>query len=195
MKIPDHQQLPTLKAILELRKKNTQNKNNNMAFDFVVEYLAGPIIGMRKWKTERCYKPLSQVMTVSDEAFMLLLLENQYELWLTATSTRVGRGRYTKEAKNHKFCGWSNEGIRRFNDLFMEVEENRQKQWAKGVEATTVKTLANRYNKMLPLGGSETGRKRRRHGTRVNADGEEVYSSDEEPVIAKDELAIYVVEV
>jgi hypothetical protein len=63
-------------------------------------------------------------MSVSDEAFMLLVLENQYELWMESETTRVGRGKYTENAPNKKFCGWSNEGMRRFNNLLAEVRIN-----------------------------------------------------------------------
>jgi hypothetical protein len=52
-------------------------------------------------------------MTVLGEAFMLLVLENQqYELWINSKSTKVGRGKYTKNGPNRKFCGWTKEGMR-----------------------------------------------------------------------------------
>ena len=63
-------------------------------------------------------------MSILDEAFMLLVLENQYELWMDAESTRVGRGRYTDNVPNKKYCGWSNEGMRHFNILNDEVRNN-----------------------------------------------------------------------
>ena len=187
--IPIHQELPTMEDILKLRR-SPRNKNTNTTFNFVVEYLAGPVLGQRKWKTERCYKPLSEVMTVSDEAFMLLLLENQYDMWKDAETTRVGRGKYTDNVKNKKFCGWSNDGIRRFNQLFEDVKANRDKQFAKEVEEATVKTLAQRYNKMLAVGvRRKNGHKRRRHGVMVNTDDEE--DDEEEEVIVQDQLAMY----
>jgi hypothetical protein len=44
-------------------------------------------------------------MSISDEAFMLLVLENQYELWMDAESTRVGRGRYTENVPTRSTVG------------------------------------------------------------------------------------------
>ena len=120
--VPNHQQLPTLEEILKLQQ--APRSNNNTAFTFVVKHLARAVIGQRKWKTTRCYAPLAKHMTVSDEAFMLLILENQYELWLNAESSKVGRGPYTENGPNKKFCGWTNEGMRRFNKLLKEVRTN-----------------------------------------------------------------------
>jgi hypothetical protein len=103
-------ELPTLEDILKIRQSPRNSRNT--AFTFVVENLAGAVIGQHKWKTTRCYAPLSKHMTASDEAFMLLVLENQYELWINADSNRVGRGKYTENGPNRKFCGWTNEGMR-----------------------------------------------------------------------------------
>ena len=86
--VPTHMQLPTLEEILKLRQ--VPRLNNNTTFTFIVEHLAGAVIGQRKWKTTRCYAPLSKHMSVSDEAFMLLVLENQYEMWRESETTRVG---------------------------------------------------------------------------------------------------------
>jgi hypothetical protein len=49
---------------------------------------------------------------MSDEAFMLLVLENQYESWINSDSNKVGLGKYTNNGPNRKFCGWKNEGMR-----------------------------------------------------------------------------------
>ena len=109
-KVPTHMQLPTLQEILKLRQ--APRLNNNMTFTFIMEHLAGAVIGQRKWKITRCYAPLTEHMSISDEAFMLLVLENQYELWINLETTKVGRGKYTENGPNKKFCGWTNEGMR-----------------------------------------------------------------------------------
>jgi hypothetical protein len=82
-----------------------------MSFTFLVEHLAGAVIGQRRWKTGRCYTPLSAYMSISDDTFMLLVLENQLDMWREAETTRVGWGRYTKNMPNKKFCGWSIDGM------------------------------------------------------------------------------------
>jgi hypothetical protein len=159
--VPGHMKLPSLSEILKLRQTPTRNGNNNRAFTFIVEHLAGAVIGQRRWKLTRCYKPLSECMTVSDEAFMLLVLENNYELWQDADTNRVGRGKYTENAPNRKFCGWSNEGITRFNELNDAVMKHREAIQRNHGEGD-YQTLAERYKKMLGV-KRKNSRKRCRH--------------------------------
>lgn len=88
--------------------------------------------------------------TASDEAFALLLLENNYDRWLDIFDKNEGlpsqrRGDRTKqcdsdiepkytrggikfsiERESPKAKGWSNEGIERFNVLFKRVKKDRR---------------------------------------------------------------------
>lgn len=176
-------QLPTLEEILKLRQ--SPRNSNNTPFTFVVEHLAGAVIGQQKWKMGRCYTPMTKSMSVSDEAFMLLLLENQYEMWKEAKTSRVGRGIYTENSRNKKFCGWSNDGIRRFNELIKEVRENRNKQYSKSVEEETFKTLAERHKKVLGV-KRKNARKRRR----IVLSDEEEEDEDEDDIYPDDELEL-----
>ena len=87
--IPSHKKLPTLEEILKMQQ--AQQSNNNTAFTFVVEHLVRAIVGTWKWKTTRSYAPaVSKHMSVSNKALMLLILENQYDLWMESTTSRVG---------------------------------------------------------------------------------------------------------
>ena len=184
--VPVARILPSMADILKLRQ--APRASNNTAFTFIVEHLAGAVIGQRKWKTARCYVPLSNAMSVSDEAFMLLVLENQYELWMDAESTRVGRGRYTENVPNKKYCGWSNEGMRRFNILLAEVRNNQNKQYSKEVEDATTRTLAERYQTLMAVRGRNS-RKRRRHHV-PDSDDEANQEEDDDSIYAEDELIL-----
>jgi hypothetical protein len=82
-------ELPTLDKILKLPQ--SPRNSNNTAFTFIVENLAGAVIGQRKWKATGCYTLLNKHMTTLDEAFILLVLENQYDLWINAKSIKVGQ--------------------------------------------------------------------------------------------------------
>ena len=134
-------ELPMLEEMI-LKLGQSPRNSNNTAFTFLVENLAGAVIRQWKWKTTRCYAPLAKHMTISDEAFMLLVLENQYELWIKTDSTKVGRGQYTENGPNSKFCGWTKEGMRQFNKLLEEVRGNQNKQYSNEVEDMTIKALA-----------------------------------------------------
>jgi hypothetical protein len=182
--------LPALEDILKIRQP--PRNNNNTAFTFVIENLAGAVIGQRKWKTTRRYSPLAKHMTVLDEGFMLLVLENQYELWMNSESTKVGRGIYTENGPNRKFCGWTKEGLRRFNKLIEEVRSNRNKNYSDEVEDMIVKKIAER-NKALMRGSGKKGRKRRRH----DAEHSEMLNEeegDDSSVIPKDNLVLLATE-
>jgi hypothetical protein len=181
-------ELPTLEDIMKLRQ--SPRNSRNAAFTFVVENLAGAVIGQRKRKTTRCYAPISKHMTTSDEAFMLLVLENQYDLWIKADSNKVGRGKYTENGPNRKFCGWTNEGMRRFNTLVSEVRDNRNKQYCDEVEDMTQKALAVRHKAKMK-GSSKNNRKRRRHSTEISDQYEEGDDdNDDKSVIPDDDLCI-----
>ena len=180
-------ELPTLEEILKLRQ-SPKHTSYNTAFTFIVEHLAGAVIGQRKWKTTRCYAPLAKHMTVSDEAFMLLVLENQYELWIKTDSTKVGRGKYTENGPNRKFCGWTKEGMRRFNKLLEEVRGNRTKQYSNEVEDNTFKALAERY-KAVMRGSCKNSRKRRRHMMESDDQSDEE-EDDDSSVIPEDDLVL-----
>jgi hypothetical protein len=185
--VPTHMQLPTLEEILKLRQ--APRLNNNTTFTFIVEHLAGAVIGQRKWKTTRCYAPLTKHMSVSDEAFMLLVLENHYELWIHSETTKVGRGKYTENGPNKKFCGWSKAGMRCFNKLLEEVRTNRNKLYSKDVEEATFKTLAERYKALLAGSRKKNSRKRRRH-VGEHSDGDDDEDDDDNTIIPEDELIL-----
>ena len=185
--VPTHMQLPTLEEILKLRQ--APRLNNNTTFTFIVEHLAGAVIGQRKWKTTRCCAPLTKHMSISDEAFMLLVLENHYELWIHSETTKVGRGKYTENGPNKKFCGWSKAGMRCFNKLLEEVRTNRNKLYSKDVEEATFKTLAERYKALLAGSRKKNSRKRRRH-VGEHSDGDDDEDDDDNTIIPEDELIL-----
>src|SRR5688572_25487944 len=89
---------------------------------------------------------LSNYATVSDKAFALLCLENNYKTWMdmsltgNKTTSNVPR-KYTnggsskgKNGTSQHNKGWSNEGLLRFNELFGLVEKNREGSFAKKYE-------------------------------------------------------------
>ena len=127
-------------------------------------------------------------MSVLDEAFMLLVLENQYELWMDVESTRVGRGRYTNNVPNKKYCGWSNEGMRRFNRLNDDVRNNRNKQYSKEVEDATTRTLAERYQTLMAVRGRNSHKHRWHHVP--DSDDEANQEEDDDSIYAEDELIL-----
>jgi hypothetical protein len=126
-------------------------------------------------------------MTVLHEAFMLLVLDNNYDMWLDAESNKVGRGRYTENAANRKFCGWSNEGMHQFNELIQLVKDNRNNRNAKQVEEETFKTLAKRYKSMLGVNCKNSQAKH--HHVAMQGEDDD---SDDSSIEPQDELHLMV---
>ena len=127
-------------------------------------------------------------MSISDEAFMLLVLENQYELGMDAESTRVGRGRYTNNVPNKKYCGWSNKGMRHFNILQAEVRNNQNKQYSKEVVDATTWTLAERYQTLMAVRGRNSCKHWWHHIPDSNDEANQ--EEDDDLIYAEDELIL-----
>ena len=93
------------------------------------------MVEKNSWKINRGKIHLSSLMTVSDEAFALLVLENNiYEWMYQVEQTEVERAvkkrklsRYTGKGQNIDGTtkGWSMEGKRRYNAIFDTVKDQR----------------------------------------------------------------------
>ena len=135
----NNQSIPTLDEILELRQPPTWNPTdnrqlaNNKAFVFMVDFIFGSVIGKRQWKRNKLIMPVSKQLTVSDEAFVLLVLENNWEI---LNNDDFAEPRYTsrKKTSNKRNDGWSNDGILRYNELQEQIKLNRKTVFAFTVE-------------------------------------------------------------
>jgi hypothetical protein len=91
------------------------------------------IVGRNRWNAVvKSADSLTEVATKTDEAFMLLLLDNHWEVWKNpADSGR--KTKYTSSAGKGYNCGWSNSGRERYRLFRMMVEESRatRPQWDK----------------------------------------------------------------
>ena len=143
--------------------------NTQQAFTFLVEHLLGHVIGKRDWDIKKCFRTVSDYVSISDEAYTLLLCENVYEKWLKIKPTQAGtvrnivRGKYTDQengASNEKFKGWTAEGIERYNQLYQNVKQNRLEKWAKGVEKNTLREFQERCKGRLV--GTEIRQKKKK---------------------------------
>lgn len=140
----------TLKEFLEMRR-------NQDVYTMFVKTFLKPVYSL-KWKAKRCQKDnqgVADMVTISDEAFVLLALENNYERWLdinnksknSYSTLKQGRSAFidsdvmpkytwinkkrTDAASNEEttpnWRGWNNEGIMRFNELCKLIKEDRKK--------------------------------------------------------------------
>ena len=156
----------TIDELCKLRRATT-NREIQAFFWFMGEFMEC-ICGVRAWKSVKQSMLVSEakdaagckIVTKSDEAFGLLLIENYLEKWKkrpvagteeeevdgseTPSPSASGRkrmvrretGKYTTKRKGNtcKFGGWSAEGMTRFNDLYNMVKADRVSETAKEME-------------------------------------------------------------
>lgn len=85
------------------------------AFDWFFFTMVRVVVGAKHYDVKKLTVLPSEWATVSDEAFAFLILEK----------LRDGKD-WTDSSGAKKGMGWKNEGIRRFNELYVGVKENRQ---------------------------------------------------------------------
>ena len=125
------------------------------------------MVGVAFWRKHCAKLPISEMATISDEAFTLVLLENtgragqpkkldEYKSEVTIDETTNQRkkrkatwGKFTSGAwGSRRFGGWSKEGLVRFNQLYSQVEQDRKKENAAEVEETyRLKCVNNKSKK------------------------------------------------
>ena len=124
--------MPSLEDILQLREEPLWDPEdevrivNNKGLLFMVEFMYGTIIGKRQWKKDKYIALLSSEMTTSDEAFVLLVLENNWDI---LNGVARAEPKYTSRVttSNRRNDGWTNEGITRYNELQENVKINRKR--------------------------------------------------------------------
>jgi len=127
--------LPGLDNMLKLRKQG----NEDTMTKFYNHFLSC-VVGKCKWKKLVALKKVPLFATVTDEAFALLVLENNCGVWLHEDAKeyfmknkkeqnkkeKANNGLYTGQAKGAtRFGGWSVAGVQRFNELCEFVRNDR----------------------------------------------------------------------
>ena len=79
-------------------------------------------------------KPLTKWCPIAAEALLFLMIENSYEMWMeeaekeendNSSPTKVAK--YTeKRGSGRRFGGWGNDGIKRFNVLYNDIQKQRR---------------------------------------------------------------------
>ena len=140
-------------------------KNQNDGYFFFYDCILRCVVAKMKWKhLVRRNLPIDTLITVSDEAFALLVLENGWEKWTELhkdkTTDKKARKKkkslYTNDVRegNSSFDGWKPEGLDRFNMLVYKVIRDR-----KSVEG---KAFDKQYNDGLLQASSAATRKKKR---------------------------------
>lgn len=137
------------------------------------------VVGQEKWKLDIASgnKKPSDLVTVSDEALALLLFENHFLSWkakaesgddagsqtssITSSDTSTCMTKYTRKKNGSTKDGWSDDGIKRFQELMTKVREDRSS--TNGAEFDKLV-----QQKMQQEASAARGRRKRRRETEGN---------------------------
>jgi hypothetical protein len=74
------------------------------------------------WKKQKVTHLILQATTTSDEAYALLMLENNWDKWLSPDA--IDSRKYTNNTKGNKmFEGWLPQGLHHYNELYELVKD------------------------------------------------------------------------
>jgi hypothetical protein len=140
-----------LEALEKLRQATTIEEKEAFLW-FIGDFLAS-VVGTKVWGRKKYYNRVSEavidkgsqdlVVTVSDEAFAILIYENYIDKWIAkfhmerrgAKTIPTIKSKYTSSVNDQcLYGGWSTDGIARFNNLCALVQKDRLTEGAKKAE-------------------------------------------------------------
>jgi hypothetical protein len=136
--------LPSVRNILALRR--TGSGDVNEAYVYFCENFLKYVVGVSRFNREyRSGNGILSMATISDEAFALLQLENSETRWAAEFAFKnkgqeisqkdLPQPLYTSGGSNNKseqrgftkkHGGWSEDGIKRFNDIYKLIDKDRE---------------------------------------------------------------------
>lgn len=137
-----------------------EGRENKRTYLWFCENFLEPVIGTAKWKANKCKQQVRKFVTPSDEAFAVLVYENNYRKWYECfydhdPKNRTEKALWTSGSEqnrhghsNKKFCGWAREGLEHFNDVYKKVEKDRK--GVPGFEKSLLQHLLEEYEKANP---------------------------------------------
>lgn len=143
--ILDEQNDPFGRLVKRLRDTDTHKLREDCTkeeFKICAELCFSAMISRQKWNRNHYIVDLSSMVTIADEAFALLTLENNVDEWIDiatkdedshkkGTSTRyTGKGTNNDGTKK----GWTLDGKKRFNDLYDAVKRDRSTRYSVELE-------------------------------------------------------------
>jgi hypothetical protein len=103
--------------------QNARKDFNN--FDTFCSSFLSNVIGKQAYNKKVLQATISEIASVSDEAFVVFCLANLMRRWeheaKDPTAKRIDAVYTASQAEASKYGGWSNEGMRRFNTLQRKV--------------------------------------------------------------------------
>jgi hypothetical protein len=114
-----------------------EGRDNKKVYLWFCAAFIEPVVGTNKWKANRHNVLLRKFTTPSDEAFPMVVYQNNYAKWLHMAATNdinnqtvaavwTSGGTNAKKGYNKKFCGWSREGLEQLNANYKKIQIDRR---------------------------------------------------------------------
>jgi hypothetical protein len=165
---------PAPYSIETLRKlRQSQTAEEKEAFQWFLGELLECVVGKTIWGKKKYQVRISEavhanttekIVTVSDEAFGLVLYKNYIDKWITkcdhSPSSQGERGKkilgkYTQSSVGYtEYGGWREEGVLQFNELCSLVEEDRSSRNAREAEEQVMLSLQRQRYGEQPQNGA-----------------------------------------
>ena len=172
-------------------------RKNLKDFQWYCENFLSVIVGKQVYKKEKATKLISTIATRSDEALLLVLMENSVHHWTAEVSDpneekgKWPEAKYTSKGNDSKkHLGWSEKGIERYNYYMTnlvpklrqnsrKIEEDLRELYRHG---TPTKTGKQRETKTIALLQSDTEEEEGEgeDGDEDHDDEEKMYNAQEE---------------
>ena len=117
------------------------NKDLYDEFETFVNFCLVHLVTSMDWRYNACNNVISDIFSVTDEAFCILLLENNLVDYKKAAeekrkiSRKESQPRYTQGGISmSNIKGWDRKGIKRFNKLVQGIQRNRSTETSKEME-------------------------------------------------------------
>ena len=132
-----------VKKLRETKIEKIREEGDVSAFKLLCEVAFAPMVSREKWKMNHMNIDIRAMLTVADEAFALLTMENNVEEWIMGLKYSKedfkSKGKHTKYTSlgtntNGTKKGWKLEGKMRFNALYDAVVLERNRARAKEIE-------------------------------------------------------------
>ena len=133
-----------VKKLRENKAEEIRREGDAPTFKLLCEVAFAPMVSSEKWKMNHMDIDIRTLLTVADEAFALLTMENNVNEWIMGLrysnenyNTKGQHTRYTNLRNNTDGTkkGWKLEGKMRFNELYDAVVLERNSARAKEMEA------------------------------------------------------------
>ena len=128
-----------MKRVRDGKVETIRAEGTDEEFQLLCEICFEPMMSREQWKLNHSKIAMSTLLTVSNESFSLLTLENNIEEWMESAvkgQDAVKRGEKTKYTsvgmnKDGTKKSWSLEGKKRFNEIYDAVVRERASQRSK----------------------------------------------------------------